>query len=261
MGSRQNVFPQVSWGPLTSLRFLLWTSLRAITVKAEEKGVYGFLVLHVAAQPKVAGPTFAAQQGQPQCEWILLRDHRVGSILPWRPWGCDLSQLLCLRLDVIHPSSTTLPSALPPQVPSQAPWLSHSSGFSASFPPETGLRRWDRSSSSGWSPLGKRRLKVTFSKSSPCPFLSHLVVHQAGPLSWGKPWHWLSPGREGTHKAWNLHVEGFSLGSHLPEAVQGGSPCSYLPFAQLSSWRYVESCLQWAWFTAHKIRLVLDQTP
>ena len=79
---------------------------------------------------------------------------------------------------MIHPSSMTLPSTFPAHAPSQAPWLSHSSGFSASFPPETGIRRRDGGSSSGWSPLRKRRLKVTFSKSSPCPSLSHLVVYQ-----------------------------------------------------------------------------------
>lgn len=168
----------------------------------------------------------------------------------------DLSQLLCLKLDMI----TMLPSTLSPQAPSQVPWLSHSSGFPASFPPETGIRRPDEGSSSGWSPLRKRQPKVTFPKSSPCPSLSLLAVHQADPLPGDNPWHWLSPGREDTHKTWNLHVEVFSPCSQLSEAVQEGSPCSYLPFMQLSYWRCVGNYLQQACFTAHKIRLVLDQT-
>lgn len=151
----------------------------------------------------------------------------MGSIHLWWPQGCDLSQLLCLRLDMIHPSSTTLPSTLPPQPPPQAPWLSHSSGFSASFPPETGIRRRGGGSSSGWLPLRKRQLRVTFSKSSPCPSLSHLVVHQAGPLSWGRLCHWLSPTREDIRKAWNLRVEGFPRGSHLWSCA--GRPSLQLP--------------------------------
>lgn len=60
LGERRSVWgpgrtfsPQVCWGPLT---WLLWTSLRAVAVKAEEKRVYGFLVLPVATQPKVALP-------------------------------------------------------------------------------------------------------------------------------------------------------------------------------------------------------------
>ena len=117
---------------------------------------------------------------------------------------------------MIHPSSTMLPSTLPPQAPSQAPWLSCSSGFSASFPPETGIKGWDGRFSSGW---------LHFSNSSPCPYLSRLMVHQAGPLSWGMPFHWLSSRRGDTHKAWNLHVEGFSSGSHLPAVTCPSCSC------------------------------------
>lgn len=95
---------------------------------------------------------------------------------------------------MIHPSSITLPSTLLPEAPSQAPWFSCSSGFSASFAPETGIRMPEGGSSSGWLTL--RRLKVTFSKSSLCHILSHLSMHQTGPLPWGKLWHWLSPRRE-----------------------------------------------------------------
>lgn len=92
----------------------------------------------------------------------------MGSILSWWPWDCDLSQLFCLRLDMIHSSNTVLASTLPPQAPSQAPWLSDSSSFSSSFQPETTLRRQNGGSFSGWSLVKKRWLKVTFFKSSPC---------------------------------------------------------------------------------------------
>lgn len=62
VGSQQNISPQVSWGPLASLRFVWWTSLRAVTEGWRKEG---FLVLRVVAQSKVAGPTSAAQRGQP----------------------------------------------------------------------------------------------------------------------------------------------------------------------------------------------------
>lgn len=208
------------------------------------------------------GPISAAQQGHLQCGWVLLRECSVGSIPVEWPWGCDLSQLLCLKLlsqllclklDTI----TMLPSTLPPQASSQAPWLSHSSEVSQPLSHqklELGGEMKDH-------PLGGHQSKVTFSKSSPCPSLSLLAVHQALPLPGGRPWHWLSPRRGDTHKTWNLHTEVFFLWSQLSEAVQEGSPCGYLPFMQLSCSRCVGNYLQRAWFTAHKIRLVLDQTP
>lgn len=84
VGSLQNVFSQVSWGRLPSLGFLLWTSLR-VSVKSEEKGVYGFLLQDVAAQLRVAGPISAVLWGHLQCEWVLLGEHSVGSILLGSP--------------------------------------------------------------------------------------------------------------------------------------------------------------------------------
>lgn len=254
MGSRQNIFPQISWGPLTSLGFLLCTSLKAVTLKAEEKGVFEFLVLEVAAQPKVAGPTArtAAMRVNP----------------PEGPQGGLHPSVVALRL-------RSQPAPLPkaghdPPVKHNASQHSPTSSSLTSSLALTQLwflslfptRNWDQEAK--WRFLlwvVATQKKTAKSHIVLCPSLSHLVLHQVGPLSWGKPWHWLSPRREDTCKAWNLHVEGFSLGSHLPEAVQGGSPCGYLPVEQLASWRSVGICLQQAWFTAHKIRLGFGSDP
>lgn len=59
--------------------------------------------------------------------------------------------------------------------------------------------------------------------------LSLLAVHLADPLPGGKPWHWLRPRREYTHKTRNLPTEVFFPWSWLSEVVQEGSPCGDLP--------------------------------
>lgn len=202
VGSQQNIFPQVSWGPLASPGFLLRTSPSAISVKAEERG--GFVGSWCL---KEASPSSAVHWGQPWCEWVLPGDRRVGSVL----------------LDVVAPSGVMLPSTLPPPAP-----CSHAALVSQPLPKH---RDWEVPAL-----RGHHADKASYTSGAPgaglvppCPTCRPSVTGQAVSLAQPQerrhPW--------GLKSARGRFPPGF-----LPPRRHAGC----LPFLRLSSWRCVGSC-------------------